>query len=166
MLSSLICSVGGAGDRVGGGDCWDNGAEHVSQDQSPFFRYWVAFKIPEHFACTYQEHLVHLLLTPRLVTLRVHTGQGCFVVGSGFGCTSPDMCRSFWWVPLSSLLLRNHVADQFSRFELTRGRKHVEMNSRLSGLELISICWHLLLPDSSTSCRLKSLEIVVRAWFI
>ena len=29
MLSSLICSVGGVGDRVGGGDCWDDGAEQV-----------------------------------------------------------------------------------------------------------------------------------------
>ena len=27
----------------------------------------------------------------------------------------------------------NHVTDRFSRFELTRGRKSVEMNSRLSG---------------------------------
>ena len=25
MLSSLISSVGGAGERVGGGDCWDSG---------------------------------------------------------------------------------------------------------------------------------------------
>ena len=34
MLLSLICSVGGSGDRggncVGGGDCWDDGAEQVS----------------------------------------------------------------------------------------------------------------------------------------
>ena len=37
MLSSLICSVGGSGDRVDGGDCWDGGAEQVSQVQSlPF----------------------------------------------------------------------------------------------------------------------------------
>ena len=50
MLSLLICSVGGAGDRVGGGDCWDDGAEQVSQVQSLFIRYWAAFKIPEHFA--------------------------------------------------------------------------------------------------------------------
>ena len=27
VLSSLICLVGGAGDLVGGGDCWDCGAE-------------------------------------------------------------------------------------------------------------------------------------------
>ena len=33
MLSSLICSVGGAGDRVGGGDFWDDGAKQVSQVQ-------------------------------------------------------------------------------------------------------------------------------------
>ena len=33
VLSSLICSVGGTGDRVGGGDCWDDGAEQVSQVQ-------------------------------------------------------------------------------------------------------------------------------------
>ena len=31
VLLSLICSVGGAGDRVGGDDCWDDGAEQVSQ---------------------------------------------------------------------------------------------------------------------------------------
>ena len=31
VLSSLICSVGGAGDRVGGGDCWDDQVEQVSQ---------------------------------------------------------------------------------------------------------------------------------------
>ena len=61
-------------------------------------------------------------------------------------------------VRLSSLRLCNHVTDQFSRFELTRGRKPVEMNSGLSGYELISICWHLFLPGSSTSCRLRSLE--------
>ena len=61
VLSPLICSVGGAGDRVGGGDCWDDGAEQVSQVQSLFLRYWAAFnKIPEHFACTHPEHLVHL----------------------------------------------------------------------------------------------------------
>ena len=36
VLSSLICSVGGAGDicGVGGGDCWDGGAEQVSQVSS------------------------------------------------------------------------------------------------------------------------------------
>ena len=47
MLSSLICLVGGAGagDLVGGGDCWDCGAEKASQVQS--------FKILEHFACTH-----------------------------------------------------------------------------------------------------------------
>ena len=52
MLSSLICLVGGAeaGDLVGGGDCWDCGAEQASQVQSPFLRYWAAFKIPGHFA--------------------------------------------------------------------------------------------------------------------
>ena len=60
MLSSLICSVGGAGDLVGGGDCWDGGAEQASQGQALFLRYWAAFKIPEHFACTHPEHLVHL----------------------------------------------------------------------------------------------------------
>ena len=60
MLSSLICTVGGAGDPVGGGDCWDGGAAQVSQVQSLFLRYWAAFKIPEHFACTHPEHLVHL----------------------------------------------------------------------------------------------------------
>ena len=33
MLSSVICSVSGVGDKVGGGDCWDDGAEQVSQVQ-------------------------------------------------------------------------------------------------------------------------------------
>ena len=60
VLSSLISSVGGAKDRVGVGDCWIGGAEQVSQVQSLFLRYWAAFKIPEHFACTYPEHLMHL----------------------------------------------------------------------------------------------------------
>ena len=59
VQSALICSVGGAGDRVGGGDCWDDGAEQVSQVKSLFLRDWDAFKIPEHFACTHPEHLVH-----------------------------------------------------------------------------------------------------------
>ena len=39
MLSSLICLVGGAGDRVGGGDCLDGVAEQESQVQSLFLRY-------------------------------------------------------------------------------------------------------------------------------
>ena len=46
VLLSLICSVGRAGDRVGGGDCWDGGAEQVSHVQSLVLRYWAAFKIP------------------------------------------------------------------------------------------------------------------------
>ena len=33
VLSSLICLVGGVGDLVGGGDCWDCGAKQVSQVQ-------------------------------------------------------------------------------------------------------------------------------------
>ena len=36
MLSSLICLVGGAGDLVGGGDCWDCGVKQASQVQSLF----------------------------------------------------------------------------------------------------------------------------------
>ena len=36
MLSSLICLVGGAGDLVGGGDCWDCGGEQVSEVLSLF----------------------------------------------------------------------------------------------------------------------------------
>ena len=60
VLSSLICLVGGAGDLVGGGDCWDCGAEQTSQVQSHFLRYWAVFKIPEYFAFTHPEHLVHL----------------------------------------------------------------------------------------------------------
>ena len=46
VLSSQIRSVGGAGDRVGAGDCWDDGAEQMSQIQSLVLRYWAAFKIP------------------------------------------------------------------------------------------------------------------------
>ena len=61
-------------------------------------------------------------------------------------------------VRLSSSRFCNHVTDQFSRFEQTQDRKPVEMNSGMSGYELISICWHLLVPDSFTSCRLSSLE--------
>ena len=33
VLSSLICSVGGAGDLVGSGDCWDGEAEQASPVQ-------------------------------------------------------------------------------------------------------------------------------------
>ena len=40
MLSSLVCLVCGEGDRGGVsiavGDCWDDGAEKVSQVQSLF----------------------------------------------------------------------------------------------------------------------------------
>ena len=60
MLSSLICSVGGANDLVGVVDCCYGGAEQASHVQSLFLRYWAAFKIPEHFSCTHPEHLVHL----------------------------------------------------------------------------------------------------------
>ena len=49
VLSSLIYSVGGEGDKVGSGDCWVYRAEQVSQVQSLFLRYWAVFKIPEHF---------------------------------------------------------------------------------------------------------------------
>ena len=63
VLSSLFCSVGEAWDRVsvgvGGGDCWDDGPSRCRR-ANHFLRYWVAFKIPEHFACTHPEHLVHL----------------------------------------------------------------------------------------------------------
>ena len=63
VLSSLICSVDGAGvgDGEGGGgvDCWVFEAEQGLQDQSLFLRYCAAFKSPEHFACTNPEHLVH-----------------------------------------------------------------------------------------------------------
>ena len=45
VLSLLICSVGGAGDRVGGDDCWNDGAEQVSHVQSLFLRYWATFKM-------------------------------------------------------------------------------------------------------------------------
>ena len=58
MLSSLICWVSGAGDRgsvVGGGDCWDDGVEQVSQVQSLFLRYCAAFKSTENFVCTHPE---------------------------------------------------------------------------------------------------------------
>ena len=63
MLSSLICSEDGAGVGDGGGgvDCWVFEAEQGSQVRSLFLRYCVAFKSPEHFACTHPEpeHLVH-----------------------------------------------------------------------------------------------------------
>ena len=36
VLSLLVCSVGRAGDKNGVGDCWDDGAEQVSQVQSIF----------------------------------------------------------------------------------------------------------------------------------
>ena len=62
MLSSLICSVDGAGvgdgDGGGGIDCWVFEAEQGSQVQSLFLRYCAAFKSPEQFACTHPEHLV------------------------------------------------------------------------------------------------------------
>ena len=55
MRSSLICLVDGAGDLAGGGDCWDCGAGRgrMSNHFFPFLRYWAAFKIPKHFACTH-----------------------------------------------------------------------------------------------------------------
>ena len=63
VLSSLICSADGAeiGDGEGGGgvDCWVFEAEQRSQVKYLFLRYFVAFKSPEHFACTHPEHLVH-----------------------------------------------------------------------------------------------------------
>ena len=67
MLSSLICSVGGVGDRggagVSGGNYWDGETEKVSQVQSRFLRYCAAIKSPEHFACTHPEHMLHLSFT-------------------------------------------------------------------------------------------------------
>ena len=48
-----------------------------------------------HFTCTHPEHMSHLLLTPRLVTLCAH---GYFLAGPGFACISPDICRSISWV--------------------------------------------------------------------
>ena len=63
VLASLICSADGAGveDGDGGGvvDCCVFEAEQESQVQSLFFRYYAAFKSPEHFTCTHPEHLVH-----------------------------------------------------------------------------------------------------------
>ena len=61
VLSSLICSVDGAGVGGGGGgiDCLVFEAEQGSQVQSLFLQYCAAFKSPEHFACTHPVHLVH-----------------------------------------------------------------------------------------------------------
>ena len=99
VLSSLICSADGAGVEGGGGvDCLVFEAEQGSQVQSLFLRYCAAFKSPEHFACTHPVHLVHRSLTPRLVTSRAHTGQGYLTVGPGFGCMSPAIRRSRFWV--------------------------------------------------------------------
>ena len=123
----------------------------MSQVHSLFLLYWAAFKIHEHFACTHP-HGAFVAHSTCYVTSTYWTGVLCsrawVRMYSRF-----DICRSFWWIWIC-----NYVTDQFSRFELTRGRKSVEMNSGLSGYELISICWHLLLPDSFTSCRLRSLE--------
>ena len=100
VLSSLICSAYGAG--VGGGkgcggvDCWVFDAEKGSLVQSLFLRYCVAFRSPEHFACTHPE--IWCTGTLRLVTYRAHTGQGYLAVGPGFGCMSPAIGRSMGWV--------------------------------------------------------------------
>ena len=64
MRSSIICSADGAdaGDGEGGGggvDIWVFEAEPGSQVQTLFIRYCAAFKIPEHFACTLPEYLMH-----------------------------------------------------------------------------------------------------------
>ena len=47
VLSSLICSVDGAGDRggVGVGDCSDDGAEQVSRVQSLFSDYVLYLRV-------------------------------------------------------------------------------------------------------------------------
>ena len=58
VLSSLLCSVGGAGIELVVAIA--GAVEQVSQVQSLFLRYWAAFNIPEHLACTHPEHLVHL----------------------------------------------------------------------------------------------------------
>ena len=57
MLSSLICSADGAG--VVCGDSKVIVVEQESQAQFLLLRYCVAFKSPEHFACTHPEHLLH-----------------------------------------------------------------------------------------------------------
>ena len=65
MLSSLICSIGGAGGRggagVGGGDCWDDRARSGVAGPITFSPILTtAFKIPEHFVFSHPKHLVHL----------------------------------------------------------------------------------------------------------
>ena len=52
-----------------------------------------------------------------------------------------DVASIYWtgilcnkaWVQMYIVRFCDHVTDQFSHFELTRGRKPVEMNSVLSG---------------------------------
>ena len=73
MQPLIIGSVVGA--RVEGG-CWAGGAEQGLQVHTLVRRYCTAFKSPEHYACTYPEQLFRWQRTPRLVMLRVRTGQG------------------------------------------------------------------------------------------
>ena len=100
------------------GGYWAGGAEQGSQVQSLVLRYCLAFKSRG----THPEHQLYWWLT----LLLVQRGQGYLGEGHGFGCMSPAIWRS--WVQSGGR--RNK--DQFSRFELTRGRKPVEVNSGLS----------------------------------
>ena len=63
-------------------------SNHFFSDTVPHLRGQNILRAPIQSIC----------FTPRLETLRIHTGQGYFVAGPGFGCTSPDICRRFSWV--------------------------------------------------------------------
>ena len=90
MLSSLICTVGGVGDPVGGGDCWDGGAEQVSQVQSLFLRYWAAFCVlsgrSHSFASNGYEFRhctrVALIESPRPVATRPYCEGGQYLTSN------------------------------------------------------------------------------------
>ena len=64
-------------------------------------------------------------------TITFHRCRAAFKTPEHFACTYPEHELGQIWVSLHRLC--NHVADQFSRFEPTRGRKPVEMYSGLSG---------------------------------
>ena len=78
------CGVGGAdvgtGGGVGGSGC--GGADVGLQCRSLVLRYFFAHERPEYIEMHQPEQLLHLGLTPRLVTY----GQGYWGVGPGLGC--------------------------------------------------------------------------------
>ena len=97
----MITLVGGAGDRVGGGDCWDDRAEQVSQVQSLFSLILGCIYDSRTFRVHPSRASGALVAHSSTLTLRVHTGQGYFVGRPGFRYTLPDICRRFRWVSAS-----------------------------------------------------------------